>query len=41
MSIQGLGSVAALFNREQSKRNSSVGTSLWMAPVSEERKKQL
>jgi serine/threonine protein kinase len=25
--------VAALFNNEKSKRNSSVGTSLWMAPV--------
>jgi serine/threonine protein kinase len=25
--------VAALFNNEHSKRNSSVGTSLWMAPV--------
>ncbi len=26
--------VAGLFNNEQPKRNSSVGTSLWMAPVS-------
>jgi len=26
--------VAGLFTPEQGKRNSSVGTSLWMAPVS-------
>jgi len=26
--------VAGLFNSERTKRNSSVGTSLWMAPVS-------
>ena len=25
--------IAALFNNERSKRNSSVGTALWMAPV--------
>ena len=30
--------VAALFTREQSKRNSSVGTALWMAPVGDERR---